>query len=348
MNKVLISIIIPVYNDENYLEFCLNSFLNQSLKDIEIICVNDGSTDNSLKILNEYANKDNRIKVISQSHLNAGAARNNGYKYAKGEYILFFDSDDYIEDNVLEILYNHAIQYDADITIAKSFSFNNNEYDNKKSINYTVIESSLPESNLFSINDIEDSIFKIFMGWAWDKLYKKSFIDSLDIKFQEINKHNDGYFVYTSLFKAKKISIIRERLFNHRKHIGSIETTQNSNYLCFYEMLFKIKKQLKEWNIYGKYELDFVKYSLAFTNITFNSLSFKNKLLLKKEINKYMFSELDITKNVSLLDLDEYLTFVKLHTNGLLKSLVLYSFLFIKNKGLIHLLRKITCRIANE
>ena len=128
-----ISVIIPVYNTEEYLGNCLTSICTQTLEDLEIICINDASEDNSLNILNDFANKDKRIKVIN-FRLNKGAAvaRNNGIKIAKGEFISFIDSDDYLETaDFYEKLYNKAIQTNADITkgLYKN-SFDNTVYEN--------------------------------------------------------------------------------------------------------------------------------------------------------------------------------------------------------------------------
>lgn len=113
-----VSVIIPVYNSEKYLEKCLNSLIKQTLEDIEIVCINDGSTDNSLEILNAYAKKDRRIKVLSQKNLKQGAARNNGLKIAQGEFISFVDSDDWVDFDYLEKLYNAAI--DNNVNMAAS------------------------------------------------------------------------------------------------------------------------------------------------------------------------------------------------------------------------------------
>ena len=99
-----ISVVVPVYNVEKYLKECIDSIINQTLEDIEIICVNDGSTDSSLEILNNFAEQDNRIKVITQSNQGLSAARNTGIKYANGEYISFIDSDDYIDTSLYETL----------------------------------------------------------------------------------------------------------------------------------------------------------------------------------------------------------------------------------------------------
>ena len=117
---VKISVIIPIFNTRKFLNKCLDSLLNQSLTDIEIICVDDGSTDNSLKILKSYANKDDRVKVLTRENNGAGAARNLGLKYVNGKYILFVDSDDWFEEDGLKLLYDKAEQLNVDILLFDS------------------------------------------------------------------------------------------------------------------------------------------------------------------------------------------------------------------------------------
>ena len=121
-----VSIIIPVFNAEKYLEKCLDSLVNQTLEDIEIICIDDGSTDNSLEILKTYEQKDKRIKVLQQTNKKQGAARNYGIREAIGEYIGFVDSDDWAELDMFEKLYNKAISTDSDITMCKVIDYNEN------------------------------------------------------------------------------------------------------------------------------------------------------------------------------------------------------------------------------
>ena len=124
MSKV--SVIIPVYNTEKYLKSCLDSVINQTLSDIEIICINDGSTDNSLDILEEYANKDDRIKIINQKNQGVSEARNNGIKLAKSDYFILLDSDDSIENTICEKSYNAIVKNNADINIIGFNIYNNN------------------------------------------------------------------------------------------------------------------------------------------------------------------------------------------------------------------------------
>ena len=124
---IKISVIIPVYNVEQYLRECLESVINQTLSELEIICINDGSTDSSLDILREYEQKDNRIIVINKDNEGQAAARNIGISMAKGEYIGFLDSDDYIDSNFYEKLYNAAKKYKADIACTNLYRFSDSK-----------------------------------------------------------------------------------------------------------------------------------------------------------------------------------------------------------------------------
>ncbi len=126
-NNISISIVVPVYNVEKYLRQCLDSIINQTFKDFECIC-DDGSTDKSLSILQEYANKDNRIKIISQKNIGLAGARNTALSVASGKYVLFVDSDDYIDINLCEALYKDAVKYNSDIAFAERLDF----YDTKE------------------------------------------------------------------------------------------------------------------------------------------------------------------------------------------------------------------------
>ena len=114
MNIPRISIVVPVYNAEKYLRHCLDSLINQTMQDIEIICVNDGSKDNSLAILEDYVKRDKRIVLLNQSNRGVSVARNNALKHVRGEYYMFVDSDDWIDDNACEVAYNCAIKENAD------------------------------------------------------------------------------------------------------------------------------------------------------------------------------------------------------------------------------------------
>ena len=117
---IKVSVVVPVYNQEKYLERCLDSILAQTLKEIEIILVDDGSTDATPQILNRYQQQDERITVLHQQNLYAGVARNNGLKSAQGEYVIFWDSDDYFPEDALEALYDEIKKQDADICVGEA------------------------------------------------------------------------------------------------------------------------------------------------------------------------------------------------------------------------------------
>lgn len=147
-NAIKVSVIIPVYNGEKYICQCLDSVISQSLKDIEIICVDDGSSDSTPMLLEEYCKKDKRVCVITQENVNAGAARNAGLDIAQGEYLSFLDADDFFEKDMLLKAYNQASSLQCEIVVYRS-----NQYDEKKACfiecPWTVKEFCLPETKIF-------------------------------------------------------------------------------------------------------------------------------------------------------------------------------------------------------
>ena len=205
----LISIIIPIYNLENYLTECLESVINQTYKDIEIICVNDSSTDNSLNILNEYAKKDNRIKIINQEHSGPGAARNTGIKNSKGEYILFVDGDDWIENNLAELAYNKISKCNADIVI---YAHNNIEK-NKSTPHQFALEFLKYYENKEII--LEDLV--TINHCIWDRMFRKNFLTDNNILFPaEITQNEDGIFNLVCLYHNPTYCCLPFALYNYR------------------------------------------------------------------------------------------------------------------------------------
>ena len=175
MKNEKVSVIVPVYNVEKYLEKCLNSIVNQTYKNIEIILVNDGSTDNSLEIMKKFKQKDDRIILLEKENGGLSDARNYGLKKASGSYISFVDSDDFINEKMLEILVNNLIQYKADISMCQFKMF---FYDTNK-ISYTT------ENNIICYNK-KEALKKLLNSdetignHAWNKLYKKELFDGVE------------------------------------------------------------------------------------------------------------------------------------------------------------------------
>lgn len=192
-----VSIIVPVYNVEKYLRKCLDSLINQTLKDIEIICVNDGSKDNSPKILEEYAKKDNRIIVINQENAGLSVARNSGIDIAKGEYIGFVDSDDWIDLDYYEKLYNAASTNDTDIAVGGIIRVTGIK--KKKFLNFEK-ETLTDNANLkFELCDVPEK------SYVWNKIYKTQKLKELNLKFEEGRIFEDCIFTPQALFFLGKM-----------------------------------------------------------------------------------------------------------------------------------------------
>ena len=258
MNKIAVSVIIPVYNTEKYISICLNSVLNQTLKNIEIICINDGSTDDSLEILNEYANNDNRIKVISKSNEGQGIARNVGIKEARGEYIAFVDSDDFIKEDMLEKLYFSCKKNNLDLAMCKVASYD--ELSNK--INDSLWYYSLGifddfDKKVFSHNDTFEFTCEISVT-PYNKLYKNSLIQKYDIKFAENLIFEDEVFFYDVYLKAKRVSIVDEVLYYYRTNrMGStVEKTHDKDYSDIVHIFKLIIQKFKETNNWENYKIN--------------------------------------------------------------------------------------------
>ncbi len=190
---VKVSVIVPVYNVEKYLSKCLDSILNQTLKDIEIICINDGSSDMSPEILKTYAQKDARIIVLNQVNKGLGAARNAGIQIAKGEYIGFVDSDDFIDEDFYEKLYLAAVKNNAEIAAAGY------ERINYKGIKYTDERVYTTPEEKYKLTNIPKACY------VWNKIYKNSDLRMSEIKFREGVFYEDLLFSHQALYFLPKL-----------------------------------------------------------------------------------------------------------------------------------------------
>ncbi len=237
---VKLSVIIPIYNVEEYLHKCLNSVLCQALREIEIICIDDYSSDNSLKVLTDFSKRDKRIKVIEfKQKQNAAMARNAGLIIARGEYLGFLDSDDYIDEAFYETLYKKAKQDDADIVKAK-----------RKEI--------YGDGKFFigCLNDeIEKSRFNFTYEWQ-SAIYKASMVNENKIMFpNECPKAQDTVFLNRCVLMAKRISLVDSVFYYHRKRENSLD----GKYICLDYVISALRAVgliLKELNKSGIYYED--------------------------------------------------------------------------------------------
>ncbi len=224
-----LSIIIPYRNVESYISKCLTTVLYQTIKDIEIICIDDSSEDGSREIVKQYAERDNRIMMMNTGGVVSGQsyARNLGLEVASGEYIGFVDSDDWVELDMFEKMYNKAKSDDADITMCGAML-----YDDKKQEFYNDDYYSLKPlekfgDKVFSPDDSKDEILNINVV-LWNKIYKREFLKQINAKFQSGYIYEDMPFFFETYLKAKRINILWENLYYYRQN-RRFSTMQNSN-----------------------------------------------------------------------------------------------------------------------
>lgn len=250
--EVKISIIIPVYNVEKYLHECLDSIINQTFTDIEIICVDDGSTDKSSEILEEYEQKDKRFTVISQPNKGVSAARNRGMQQAKGKYIMFVDSDDWLAHNACEQAYKAATGNDCDMLLFSHNKFTDQTCTSDGRLQDLYIELE-GKSTTFE-KSAENIVISPCEPWA--KLYKVEFLKKYNLKFPiNIQAGEDRVFYINACLHANSISVLYENLYYYRQNTENSLSKNNKTTLPhLFKTHIAIKKillsaKLKDFNI---------------------------------------------------------------------------------------------------
>jgi len=239
----LISVIVPVYNAEPWLERFFGTVLKQTLRHFELICVNDGSTDASLDILNEHAARDDRIKILSQENRGAGAARNAGIARASGKYLSFLDADDFFELDMFERLYAACEENEADVCVCRSDSYDVST--GKYMIHVrSYMDAYIPKKQPFSYKDAPERIFNMFVGWPWDKLFKADLVKGNGLRFQELSNSNDVYFVYTALVRASRIVTVGDVLAHKSTVPNSVSQSKHKEWDNSYRAFKAIKQNL--------------------------------------------------------------------------------------------------------
>lgn len=293
--KPKVSIVIPVYNTEHYLKQCLETLCLQTVKEIQIICVDDGSTDGSVDIIKHFMESDDRIELYFHkgNGLGAGAARNCGLQYVTGEYLLILDSDDYFELDLVEKSYNKAKSLEADVVLYDTTFIDENGM-HLRGYN-TLNTNAIPDMDVFSLYDCPDTFFQITPGMAWSKMWKTDFIKSNNILFQEnIPMADDILFTYSALSCAKRIVALKNRLINYRYvRVGNQSSNKDKAVTSSVEYALELKKFLIEHDLY-----DILRYSFIRTTIersishlrTFNSIeSFE---ILYSALKEYIQKEI--------------------------------------------------------
>lgn len=294
MSTPIVSVIIPCYNAEKYLGQCLDSVMKQTLQDVEVICVDDGSSDSTVEILKEYEKKDSRLKVFTQKNQGAGTARNTGLRVATGKYLSFLDSDDFFEPDMLMEAYKAAENNQAEIVV-----FNSDQYhmDKKEFVGvpWVMRIEDIPPYMPFTYRQLTDNIFKTFVGWAWDKLYRRDFVLEHNLLFQEQRTTNDMLFVFSALVVANRIVIVDKILAHQRRGSkDSLSVTREKSWYCFYDALVALKKRLQEENKFRELEQDYINYALHFSLWHLNTLAEPTHQILKEKLCTEWFDALGI------------------------------------------------------
>lgn len=258
--NAIVSVVIPVHNGEKFLRECLDTVVGQTLKELEIICVNDGSTDGSLAILEEYASRDSRVRIISQEASNAGRARNTGLAVTTGEYLSFLDADDWFELDMLESMVKLAKETDSDVVFCKAATFNQKTgVQSNKS--FSLKERLVPKKSVFSGKDIAEDMFQFCRTAAWDKLYKASFIKGLNLQFQEQPRMNDCFFSTMANLRASRMVVCNKIFIHYRINTGnSITSNPEKTYPCILNTFKLLQSTMtsEEYSVFGKSWKNFV------------------------------------------------------------------------------------------
>jgi len=270
-----ISIVIPAYNAEKYLSQCLDSIINQTLKDIEIICVNDGSTDRTGAILDRYKLMDDRIIVIHRENGGLSVARNTGIEAANGEYLGFVDSDDFVDEEMFESLYNSACRYDSDVVISNFHLFMD---DTKKICPYRDIVRMYHLECEGSFNAKANTDIVKFIG-AWDKLYRRSFIEQHKLRNPVNRIYEDALFTFQTLVLADRVSVVSNPLYYYRKNVNGAITdkeVKNDKYKNDFLLNLKdIRTFLEQQNSYPLFAKAFLQFAFEFALFHQNNITSK-------------------------------------------------------------------------
>jgi len=305
MKNNLISIIVPVYNVDKYLDECIKSIINQTYENLEVILIDDGSTDDSGKICDKWKANDKRIKVIHKKNGGVSSARNLGLENANGEYIGFVDGDDTISDNMFEILYNNMIKNDADISMCN--------YNIVRNGNITYHKHNI-ENDLLIIED-KNTFYDLlnrdyYKGYLWNKLFKKNIIKYNKFD-EEIHMCEDLLFVAQIAKRCNRYCFDNRRLYNYLIHNGSAYNSKiNEKHLTVVDAYSKInnivRSEAKEKVYYEYLNSEFLWLNDICKNYTFKD----NKTKLKyKELNASLYKKVIKSKYTKNHRLENYIRY---------------------------------------
>lgn len=296
----LVSIIIPVYNVDKYLDECLNSILNQTYKNLQLIIIDDGSTDNSTKIIEIYEKKFSNMIFLRQQNKGVSVARNLGIQYITGDYVLFIDSDDFLEAHMIEKMVRKIKDENSDIAICGYKTYFGENMRENKCVNLQV-EKNKRYTNIDVINMMLE--YKI-RGFLWNKLFSRKLINS-NFKFDEGRYIEDWYPVFESIYCSKEISFIVEPLYNYRQRSESCLHRLTSKKIDDY--LYAINKIYRHINN-GSIKINSNIISIFNIQNKYNIISQFYNVYKKKYVNAKIYSEFNKSKyNVIKIKFNEFI-----------------------------------------
>lgn len=311
------SVIIPVYNVENYLSQCLDSVINQTIYDIEIICVNDGTKDSSKQILDKYRKMDSRIQVIDKKNGGLSSARNYGLKKATGNYILFLDSDDYIENKACERLYYEILESKPDIIVFGSHIF-----------------PVYPLPDPWLVNNLsprtvsyqDDSINALInencaVPFVWRNCFKREFLINYQLCFNEkVRFAEDLIFQFMAFPLAKNIVFISDKLYHYRcnRENSLMFNASKNQYMKYCQHIAALKIIADYWEQHGFfrfYKTEFMKWSVSFMGWDLYAYKGYKKKKLLKELCDF-WDNYGLTNSIKKLSLKQKYFFYYIRINS--------------------------------
>ena len=261
-SDIKVSVIMPVYNAGEYLNRAISDVLGQSLREIELICIDDGSTDNSLKIVKEFHDTDERVRIVTENNAGASIARNKGIVRARGEYIIFLDADDFYEPELLSTLYSAARQDNLDIAVARFDIYNEGQ-------NKFIAPTDEPHSSIFapgivtSKSQYPDQILQSTTGYVWNKLFRASFVRDKELAFDpDLYVFEDVHFVCSAISLAERVARVDDVLIHHRVYS---EQSRAKLFRKYYSQVPVVYSKIKEFLMHhGMY----IPLSKAYLNLS--------------------------------------------------------------------------------
>ncbi len=294
-----VSIVIPVYNSAKYLSRCLESVLNQTWKALDIVCVNDGSKDDSLKILESYAAKDGRIRIFSKENEGRGAAsaRNMGLRNAEGKYIQFLDSDDFFEPDMVESLVKKAINTDSEVVICRGRTFD----DELRKVTGNLAHPDLkyaPDKESFNWRECPEYICEIADNYAWNKLFRRSLLTDNGLSFTPIPISDDQDISMLAPVLAKKLSVIDRAFINYRVGTGSSQCdSQTRHPEAAYEGIYTVVEKFKKLGVWNEVRQSYLNVSIRLMREYFDRMTeFRKAEFLYKKYREEIFPLLEAEK----------------------------------------------------